>query len=133
MGERAGDRNFTGLCPQMWEGATVPFLPEALRGTDSDSGPEDLVYTIEQPSNGRVVLRAAPGTEVHSFTQAQLDGGLVLFSHRGGYSEVRCPEDREPPWASETQLHPHLQAPWTVASASASPMGSTLPPDTSSE
>jgi len=71
----------TGL--KMWEGATVPFLPEALRGTDSDSGPEDLVYTIEQPSNGRVVLRAAPGTEVHSFTQAQLDGGLVLFSHRG--------------------------------------------------
>ncbi|XP_032721005.1 LOW QUALITY PROTEIN: chondroitin sulfate proteoglycan 4 [Lontra canadensis] len=71
----------TGL--KMWEGATVPFPPEALRGTDNDSGPEDLVYTIEQPSNGQVVLRAAPGTEVHSFTQAQLDGGLVLFSHRG--------------------------------------------------
>ncbi|XP_003986971.2 chondroitin sulfate proteoglycan 4 [Felis catus] len=71
----------TGL--KMWEGATVPFPPEALRATDSDSGPEDLVYTIERPSNGQVVLRAAPGTEVHSFTQAQLDGGLVLFSHRG--------------------------------------------------
>ncbi|XP_058398099.1 chondroitin sulfate proteoglycan 4 [Diceros bicornis minor] len=71
----------TGL--QMWEGATVPIPTEALRGTDSDSGPEDLVYTIEQPSNGRVVLQAAPGTEVHSFTQAQLDGGLVLFSHGG--------------------------------------------------
>ncbi|KAK2501444.1 hypothetical protein MC885_013017 [Smutsia gigantea] len=71
----------TGL--QMWEGATVPFPPEALRGTDGDSGPEDLVYTIEQPNNGRVVLRTAPTTEVHSFTQAQLDGRLVLFSHRG--------------------------------------------------
>ncbi|XP_021523907.2 chondroitin sulfate proteoglycan 4 [Aotus nancymaae] len=71
----------TGL--QMWEGATAPIPAEALRSTDGDSGPEDLVYTIEQPSNGRVVLRAAPGTEVRSFTQAQLDGGLVLFSHRG--------------------------------------------------
>ncbi|XP_010841711.1 PREDICTED: chondroitin sulfate proteoglycan 4 [Bison bison bison] len=71
----------TGL--QMWEGATVPIPAEALRGTDSDSGPEDLVYTLERPSNGRVVLSTAPGTETHSFTQAQLDGGLVLFSHRG--------------------------------------------------
>ncbi|KAM9091498.1 chondroitin sulfate proteoglycan 4 isoform 1-T1 [Megaptera novaeangliae] len=71
----------TGL--QMWEGTTVPIPPEALRGTDSDSGPEDLVYTLEEPSNGQVVLRTEPGAEVHSFTQAQLDGGLVLFSHRG--------------------------------------------------
>lgn len=71
----------TGL--QMWEGATVPIPVAALRGTDGDSEPKDLVYTIEQPSNGRVVLQAALGTEVHSFTQAQLDSGLVLFSHRG--------------------------------------------------
>lgn len=71
----------TGL--QMWEGATVPIPTEALRGADNDSGPEDLVYTLEQPINGRVLLRTEPGTEVHSFTQAQLDGGLVLFSHKG--------------------------------------------------
>ncbi|XP_069899476.1 chondroitin sulfate proteoglycan 4 [Dipodomys merriami] len=68
---------------QMWEGATVSIPPEALRGTDSDSGPDDLVYTIEQPSNGRVALRAAPGDAVQHFSQAQLDGGLVLFSHTG--------------------------------------------------
>ncbi|XP_007947187.1 chondroitin sulfate proteoglycan 4 [Orycteropus afer afer] len=71
----------TGL--QIWEGATAPIPPEALRGTDRDSEPKDLVYTIEQPSNGWVVLRAAPDTEVRSFTQAQLDSGLVLFTHRG--------------------------------------------------
>ncbi|XP_020031479.2 chondroitin sulfate proteoglycan 4 [Castor canadensis] len=71
----------TGL--QMWEGTTVPIPTEALRGTDGDSGPEDLVYTIEQPSNGRVVLQATPGSEVRRFTQAQLDGRHVLFSHRG--------------------------------------------------
>ncbi|XP_023568376.1 chondroitin sulfate proteoglycan 4 [Octodon degus] len=71
----------TGM--QLWEGTTVPIPVEALRGTDGDSGPEDLIYTIEQPSNGHVALRAAPGTEVHHFNQAQLDAGLVLFSHRG--------------------------------------------------
>uniref|UniRef100_A0A8C3WD18 Chondroitin sulfate proteoglycan 4 n=1 Tax=Catagonus wagneri TaxID=51154 RepID=A0A8C3WD18_9CETA len=71
----------TGL--QMWEGATVPIPTEALRGADNDSGSKDLVYTLEQPINGRVVLRTEPGTEVHSFTQAQLDSGLVLFSHKG--------------------------------------------------
>ncbi|XP_053451288.1 chondroitin sulfate proteoglycan 4 [Nycticebus coucang] len=71
----------TGL--RMWEGATVPIPKEALGSTDGDSEPQELVYTIEQPSNGRVVLRVAPGTEIRSFTQAQLDGSLVLFSHRG--------------------------------------------------
>ncbi|XP_045048759.2 chondroitin sulfate proteoglycan 4 [Desmodus rotundus] len=71
----------TGL--QMWEGATVPIPTAALRGTDGDSEPEDLVYSIEQPSNGRVVLKGAQGTAVHNFTQSQLDSGLVLFSHRG--------------------------------------------------
>ncbi|XP_063099516.1 chondroitin sulfate proteoglycan 4 isoform X2 [Cavia porcellus] len=73
----------TNMGLQLWEGATVPIPAEALRATDSDSGPEDLVYSIEQPSNGQVVLRAAPGTEVYHFSQAQLDTGLVLFSHRG--------------------------------------------------
>lgn len=78
-----GGRTFTSLCPQMWEGTTVPIPTTALRGTDSDSEPKDLIYTIEQPSNGQVVLQTALGTEVHSFTQAQLDSGLVSFSHRG--------------------------------------------------
>ena len=88
----------------MWEGATVPIPAEALRGTDSDSGPEDLVYTLERPSNGRVVLSTAPGTETHSFTQAQLDGGLVLFSHRGGRREVGVPRGWVPARAGEAQL-----------------------------
>ncbi|KAK2103455.1 hypothetical protein P7K49_017311 [Saguinus oedipus] len=47
----------------------APIPSEALRGMDGDSGPEDLIYTIEQPSSGWVVLRAAPGTEVHSFSR----------------------------------------------------------------
>ncbi|XP_006888437.1 PREDICTED: chondroitin sulfate proteoglycan 4 [Elephantulus edwardii] len=71
----------TGL--QIWEGATASIPPEALQGTDRDTEPRDLVYTIKDSSNGRVVLRAAPDTEVQSFTQAQLDSGLVLFTHRG--------------------------------------------------
>ncbi|XP_075391461.1 chondroitin sulfate proteoglycan 4 isoform X2 [Tenrec ecaudatus] len=71
----------TGL--QIWEGATAPIPPEALRATDRDSEPEDLVYNIEPPRNGRVVLLEARDTEVRSFTQAQLDSALVLFTHTG--------------------------------------------------
>lgn len=87
LGDGRGERieNVCVLCLQMWEGAAVPIPAEALRGTDGDSAPQDLVYTIEQPSNGRVVLRTAPAMEVRSFSQAQLDAGLVLFSHTGVY------------------------------------------------
>lgn len=139
MGEHGGDRTFTGLCPQMWEGATVPIPAEALRSTDGDSGPQDLVYTIEQPSNGRVVLRTAPDAAVHHFTQAQLDSRLVLFSHTGESSGLcsrrGCPEvgteggTRLGPGGSAP---PCPQEPWMEASASTSLTGSTLPPDTSS-
>lgn len=119
----------------------MPIPTEALRGTDGDSGPEDLVYTIEQPSNGRVVLQATPGSEVRRFTQAQLDGRHVLFSHRGGCQEIgflvlqppEFPEDGEPLWTSRTQIHPCPQVPWTEASTLTSLMASTLLPDTSSK
>ncbi|KAK2103484.1 hypothetical protein P7K49_017340 [Saguinus oedipus] len=116
----------------MWEGAVAPIPAEALRGTDGDSGPEDLVYTIEQPSNGRVVLWVAPGTKVRSFTQAVLTQRWVLrawpqvpAAHGGA---LRCGASS----GQRTQC-PRPQEPWTEASPSASLTASTLPPDTSSE
>ncbi|KAK2103545.1 hypothetical protein P7K49_017401 [Saguinus oedipus] len=62
--------NKGALLFRMSEGAMASIPAEALRGTDGNSGPEDLVYTSQQPSNGWVVLWAVPGTEVHSFMQA---------------------------------------------------------------
>lgn len=50
MGRLGGIISLTGLYPQMWGGATVPIPAEALRGTDSHSGPEDLVYSWSGPA-----------------------------------------------------------------------------------
>lgn len=50
---------------------------------DGDFGFEDLVYIIEQFSNGWVVLWVVLGIEVCSFMQVQLDDGFVLFLYRG--------------------------------------------------
>ncbi|XP_038623422.1 chondroitin sulfate proteoglycan 4 [Tachyglossus aculeatus] len=68
---------------QMWEGTTVAITPEMLRSEDEDSPPEDLLYTIEQPTNGKVLLRSSPSNEVRQFTQAQINSGLVQFAHEG--------------------------------------------------
>ncbi|NXP41399.1 CSPG4 protein, partial [Leiothrix lutea] len=58
-------------------------LPHVLRAEDEDSPAEEVTYSIQPPANGKVVLRAAPSTEVQRFTQAQIDNGLVLFVHQG--------------------------------------------------
>ncbi|NXY39382.1 CSPG4 protein, partial [Pomatorhinus ruficollis] len=65
------------------EGTTAVLSPHILRAEDEDSPAEEVTYSIQPPANGKVVLRAAPGTEVQRFTQAQIDNGLVLFVHQG--------------------------------------------------
>ncbi|XP_074153019.1 LOW QUALITY PROTEIN: chondroitin sulfate proteoglycan 4 [Sminthopsis crassicaudata] len=68
---------------QMWEGAIAQITPDILKGEDADSPPEDLVFSIEPPTNGKLVLRLSPRTEIQQFTQAQINNGLVQFVHEG--------------------------------------------------
>ncbi|XP_074088864.1 chondroitin sulfate proteoglycan 4 isoform X2 [Macrotis lagotis] len=68
---------------QMWEGATAQITPDILKGEDADSPPEDLIFSIEPPINGKIVLRLSPRTEIQQFTQAQINNGLVQFVHEG--------------------------------------------------
>ncbi|NWR89022.1 CSPG4 protein, partial [Furnarius figulus] len=68
---------------QLREGATAAISSHILSAEDEDSPAEELTYSIQPPANGKVVLRSAPGTAVHMFTQAQIDNGLVLFVHQG--------------------------------------------------
>ncbi|NWX88916.1 CSPG4 protein, partial [Nothoprocta pentlandii] len=68
---------------QMQEGGTAAIGPQLLRAEDGDSAPEDVVYSVEPPANGKLVLRAAPGTEVRQFSQAHIDRGLLRFVHHG--------------------------------------------------
>ncbi|XP_072484392.1 chondroitin sulfate proteoglycan 4 [Notamacropus eugenii] len=68
---------------QSWKGATAQITPDILKGEDADSTPEDLVFSIQPPSNGKMVLRLSPRTEIWQFTQAQINNGLVQFVHEG--------------------------------------------------
>uniref|UniRef100_A0A8C5TVB6 Chondroitin sulfate proteoglycan 4 n=1 Tax=Malurus cyaneus samueli TaxID=2593467 RepID=A0A8C5TVB6_9PASS len=68
---------------QLREGATAVLSPHILSAEDEDSPAEEVIYSIQPPANGKVVLRSAPGAEVQRFTQAQIDNGLVLFVHQG--------------------------------------------------
>uniref|UniRef100_A0A8D0HBK5 Chondroitin sulfate proteoglycan 4 n=1 Tax=Sphenodon punctatus TaxID=8508 RepID=A0A8D0HBK5_SPHPU len=71
----------TGL--QMQEGTTTEITPNILNTEDEDSPPEEVVYSIKPPANGKVVLQSSPGNGVLQFTQAQINSGLVLFMHEG--------------------------------------------------
>ncbi|KAM9125736.1 chondroitin sulfate proteoglycan 4 [Pangshura tecta] len=71
----------TGL--QMQEGTTAEITPDILRSEDEDSPPEEVVYSIRPPANGKVVLRSSPSNGILQFTQAQINSGLVQFVHEG--------------------------------------------------
>ncbi|NXA41151.1 CSPG4 protein, partial [Eudromia elegans] len=68
---------------QMREGGTAAIGPQLLRAEDEDSPPEDVIYSVQPPTNGRLVLRAAPSAEVRRFSQAHVDRGLLHYVHHG--------------------------------------------------
>ncbi|XP_019359985.1 PREDICTED: chondroitin sulfate proteoglycan 4 [Gavialis gangeticus] len=68
---------------QMREGTTAEITPDILRSEDEDSPPEDVVYSIMSPTNGKVVLKPSPSNGILQFTQAQINSGLVQFVHNG--------------------------------------------------
>jgi Ca2+-binding RTX toxin-like protein len=67
------------------QGATVV----RLRAIDSDSATSNLVYTLTAtPDVGALYLRSAGGDAAlesgHTFSQADVESGRVMFSHAGG-------------------------------------------------
>ncbi|KAJ1181466.1 hypothetical protein NDU88_006673 [Pleurodeles waltl] len=69
---------------QIWEGATTAITAEVLSSIDKDSPPEEVVYTIQPPASGKVLLRSSSGNkETMTFTQAQVDEGLIVYLHQG--------------------------------------------------
>uniref|UniRef100_A0A4W4HI51 Laminin G domain-containing protein n=1 Tax=Electrophorus electricus TaxID=8005 RepID=A0A4W4HI51_ELEEL len=57
-----------------------------LSTEDLDTPPEELVYTIEAPTNGIVALKDSPDDSIDSFSQAQINSGDVIFIHQGSES-----------------------------------------------
>ncbi|XP_073435589.1 chondroitin sulfate proteoglycan 4 [Dendrobates tinctorius] len=67
---------------QILEGDNAIITSDILHAIDDDSAPEDIVYSFIPPSNGDVIVRGFPG-RVLSFSQKDLELGMVQFTHKG--------------------------------------------------
>lgn len=65
------------------KGKSVPVTLQDLNALDPDSVAKDLRFTISRPRNGFVALTSAPKRAVTTFTQADLEAGVVAFMHDG--------------------------------------------------
>ncbi|XP_043231633.1 chondroitin sulfate proteoglycan 4-like [Amphibalanus amphitrite] len=74
-----------GASVRMAAGTRRTLDSDILRAEDPDSRPRQLVYTLTSPTDvsGHVELDRHPGVPVQSFTQEQVDDGLVQFVHEG--------------------------------------------------
>jgi chondroitin sulfate proteoglycan 4 len=70
------------------QGTRKTLSPEILRAEDPDSPSADLVYTVlshgETKEKGYVERIQSPGVHVDTFTQLEVDQGLIAYVHRGG-------------------------------------------------
>lgn len=74
----------TNAAPTFAEGSTSTITTAMLDSFDSDDFGTDLTWTISNLSaNGYVQLSSNPGTAITTFTQADLDNGLVQYVHDG--------------------------------------------------
>ena len=73
----------TGLT--LAEGASATTITQAmLRTTDADNTPSELVYTLSAVgANGVLALNAVALAIGNTFTQADIDSGLLSYSHDG--------------------------------------------------
>ena len=74
----AGDLDLT-----VDKGRSVRIALEDLHAIDPDDEAKDLTFTVSNPRNGFVALTGAPGRPAVKFTQADLAGGRVSFTHDG--------------------------------------------------
>ncbi|OQR72801.1 chondroitin sulfate proteoglycan 4-like [Tropilaelaps mercedesae] len=72
----------TGL--ELWEGEWAVITNERLAVVDEDTTPEDVRFTLTQsPSNGFVALVTNMAQPILTFTQAEINRNVIVFSHTG--------------------------------------------------
>jgi cytoskeletal protein CcmA (bactofilin family) len=65
------------------KGRSVPIAVQHLTALDPDDDARDLIFTVTNARHGRVTFAGMPSRAVTRFTQADLAGGKVLFTHDG--------------------------------------------------
>ena len=73
----------TGNRLHIRNGETVTLMITNLNTTDTNSGLADLRYTVSQVQHGYFAHRDTPSTPISSFTQAEINGGVIRFVHDG--------------------------------------------------
>lgn len=66
------------------KGRSVGISLQDLNALDPDDEAANLTFTVSRASSGFVALSSAPTRPVTRFTQADLQGGKVIFAHDGG-------------------------------------------------
>ena len=67
------------------EGGTRILNNEKLAASDPDNTAAQLVYTVTtSPTNGRLEKSTNAGVAITTFTQADINGGLIRYVHDGG-------------------------------------------------
>ena len=74
----AGDLDLT-----VGKGRSVRITLSDINAVDPDDKPEDLTFAVSNAAGGFVALATAPKAPVSTFSQADLAGGQVCFSHDG--------------------------------------------------
>ncbi|XP_069672310.1 chondroitin sulfate proteoglycan 4 [Periplaneta americana] len=77
-----------GAVLRLAQGTRKTLSAEILRAEDPDSPSADLVYTVlnqgDSKEKGYVERIQSPGVRVDTFTQLEVDQGLIAYVHRGG-------------------------------------------------
>lgn len=74
----AGDLNIS-----VKKGQAARVTTSDISAIDPDDDAHDLTFTVSSPTHGFIALNTSPKTPVTRFTQADLEGGKVFFTHDG--------------------------------------------------
>ncbi len=74
----------TNLGVTLTEGTAIAITSTLLSATDAEQGPTQLVYSINNaPTNGTLLRSGLALTTGGTFTQAEITGNLLTYSHNG--------------------------------------------------
>lgn len=65
------------------QGQALTLMGSNLNMTDTDTSIANLAYTVSNIMHGFFARRAAPATAITTFTQAEVNGGVIRFVHDG--------------------------------------------------
>uniref|UniRef100_A0ACB8EPB6 Uncharacterized protein n=2 Tax=Sphaerodactylus townsendi TaxID=933632 RepID=A0ACB8EPB6_9SAUR len=71
---------------RVWVGSVTEITVNDLCAEDQDSSPEELIYSVSPPNNGRLALKSSPNKNILNFTQAHIEEGQLVFVHSGAMS-----------------------------------------------